>query len=144
MQRVGNVFPTGGRHYTLADTSPTGYHIPKNTVVFPNLEAVHLDPECWENPEEFNLYRHIDVDGKLITVQGNWLPFGAGRRVCPGESLVKVELVLFLSIMLQNYSFVPGEGQATQPTKGKVGFVIKGPLPFVVSAIKRREASSEM
>ena len=77
-------------HYTITDTSLAGYHIPKNTIVFPNLEALHLDPKCWENPEEFNPHRHIDADGKLITDQGNWLPFGAGRRGCPGESFPKI------------------------------------------------------
>ena len=141
MQRLGNVAPSGGPHYTLADTSLGSYHIPKNTVVFPNLEAVHLDPKCWENPEEFNLYRHTNADGKLITDQGNWLPFGAGRRVCPGESLAKVELVLFSIIMLQNYSFVPGEGKETPAMKGKVRFLSKCPLSFVVSAVKRQETS---
>ena len=72
------------------------------------------------------------------------MPFGTGRRVCPGESLAKAELVLFLSIMLQNYSFVPGKGQENPPMKGRAGFFTMSPLPFVVSAVKRQEAFLEM
>ena len=131
-------------HYTIIDTSLAGYHIPKNTIVFPNLEALHLDPKCWENPEEFNPHRHIGADGKLITDQGNLLPFGAGRRGCPGESIAKLEIVLFLSIILQSFSFLPGEGQETPLLKGRCGLLNKKPFPYVVSAIKRQKVYHEM
>ena len=90
--RLGNVAPTAIPHYTLNDTTLVGYRVPKDTVVIPNLMAVHLDPSCWENPSTFNPRRHIDADGQLITNSGNFLPFSAGRRVCAGEALAKVRL----------------------------------------------------
>ena len=136
VQRLANIAEQALPHYTLTDTTLCGYRVPKDTVVLPNLEAVHLDPECWENPEDFNPYRHIDTDGKLITGQGNWLPFSAGRRVCAGESLAKVELFLFLSIILQRYTFVPEEGKEPPSLKGHVSFT-KSPLPYTVCAVKR-------
>ena len=136
VQRLGNIAESALPHYTLTDTTLCGYRVPKDTVVMVNLEAVHLDPECWENPKEFNPYRHIDADGNVITSQGNWLPFSAGRRVCPGESLAKVELFLFLSIILQNYTFVPEEGKEPPMIEGKVG-ITKAPIPYLVCAVKR-------
>ena len=136
VQRLGNIADQAVPHYTLTDTTLCGYRVPKDTVVLPNLEAVHLDPECWENPNDFNPYRHIDTDGKLITNQGNWLPFSAGRRVCAGESLAKVELFLFLSIMLQRYTFVPEEGKEPPSLKGCVTGT-QAPLPYTVVAVKR-------
>ena len=136
VQRLGNIADQAVPHYTLTDTTLCGYRVPKDTVVLPNLEAVHLDPECWENPNDFNPYRHIDTDGKLITNQGNWLPFSAGRRVCAGESLAKVELFLFLSIMLQRYTFVPEEGKEPPSLKGCVT-ATQAPLPYTVVAVKR-------
>ena len=88
--RLGNVTEAAIPHYTMKDTSLAGYRVPKDTVVLVNLMNVHLDPNCWENPDSFNPRRHIDADGQLITNSGNFLPFSAGRRVCAGEALAKV------------------------------------------------------
>ena len=88
--RLGNVAEAAIPHYTLKDTSLCGYRVPKDTVVLVNLMNVHLDPNCWENPNSFNPRRHIDADGQIITNSGNFLPFSAGRRVCAGEALAKV------------------------------------------------------
>ena len=90
--RLGNVAETALPHYTLKDTSLAGYRVPKDTVVLVNLMNVHLDPNCWENPNSFNPRRHIDADDQLITNSGNFLPFSAGRRVCAGEALAKVRM----------------------------------------------------
>ena len=137
VQRLASIVDKAIPHYTVTDTSLCGYRVPKDTIVLVNLEAVHLDPECWENPSDFNPNRHIDADGNLITNQGNWVPFSAGRRVCAGESLAKVELYLFLGIMLQRYTFVPEDGKEPPSLKGAVGFVVKLPRPYQVSAVKR-------
>jgi len=92
VMRLGNVAYAALPHYTLKDTSLAGYRIPKDTVVLVNLMNVHLDPNCWENPNSFNPRRHIDADGQLITNSGSFLPFSAGRRACAGEALAKVRL----------------------------------------------------
>ena len=107
--RVGNIAPQAVPHVTLTDTTLSGYRVPKDTIVLADTESVHLDPKYWSNPTEFNPYRHIDEDGKLLTNQGNIYPFGAGRRVCAGEPLAKVALFLFLSWMLQKFKFVAEE-----------------------------------
>ena len=46
MQRLGNIADQAVPHYTLTDTTLCGYRVSKDTVALPNLEAVHLDPEC--------------------------------------------------------------------------------------------------
>ncbi|KAL9969641.1 hypothetical protein ACROYT_G021878 [Oculina patagonica] len=135
--RVGNVVPLALPHFTLTDTTLCGYRVPKETIVFPDTESVHLDPKCWENPTVFNPYRHIDEDGKLVTNQGNFYPFGAGRRVCAGEPLAKVELFLFLSWMLQKFTFIAEEDGRPPSMKG----VFSGtqcPVPYKIRAIKRK------
>jgi len=65
--RLANIAEAALSYYTLKDTSLAGYRVPKNTVVFVNLMNVHLDPNCWENPNSFNPRRHTDADGQLIT-----------------------------------------------------------------------------
>ena len=132
--RVANVLPFAVPHVTLTDTTLCGYRVPKDTFVFANTESIHLDPKCWENPTEFNPYRHIDEDGKLVTNQGNFYPFGAGRRVCAGEALAKIELFLFVSWMLERYTFVGEDGH---PPKAKGSFV-QFPSSYKIRAIKRQ------
>ena len=94
--RLGNVAEAALPHYTLKETTLAGYRVPKDTVVLPNLMAVHMDPSCWEDPTKFNPHRHIDADGQVITNSGNFLPFSAGRRVCAGEALAKVLLTVLV------------------------------------------------
>ena len=132
--RVSNVLPLAVPHVTLTDTTLCGYRVPKDTFIFANTESVHLDPKCWENPTEFNPYRHIDEEGKLVTNQGNFYPFGAGRRVCAGEALAKAELFLFISWMVQKFTFV---GEGGHPPK-TMGTLIQFPSSYKIRAIKRQ------
>ena len=133
--RVGNVLPMLVPHLTVNDTTLCGYRVPKGTIVFPNIESVHLDPKCWEDSTLFNPYRHIDTDGKLITNQDNFFPFGAGRRVCTGESLAKVELFLFFSWLLHKFTFVAEDGH---PPKLKSA-MIQFPTRYTIRAVKRKQ-----
>ncbi|KAJ7369555.1 hypothetical protein OS493_038135 [Desmophyllum pertusum] len=135
--RVGNVAPLAVPHVTLTDTTLCGYRVPKGTIVFADTESIHLDPKCWENPTVFNPYRHIDEDGKLITNQSNFYPFGAGRRFCAGEPLAKVELFLFLSWILHNFTFVAEEDGYPPSLKG-MSCGVQFPAPYKIRAIKRK------
>ncbi|XP_073243570.1 steroid 17-alpha-hydroxylase/17,20 lyase-like [Porites lutea] len=135
--RVGNVVPLAIPHVTVTDTTLCGYRVPKNTMVFVDTESVHLDPKCWDDPTVFNPYRHIDEDGKLITNQGNFFPFGAGRRVCAGEPLAKVELFLFLSWLFQKFTFVAEEDGRPPKLKG-IFNLTQFPVPYKIRAIKRK------
>ena len=136
VQRLGNIAAETPLHCATKDTTLCGYRVPKDTIVFVDLASLHLNSECWENPEEFNPYRYIDHEGLLITDQGNWLPFGAGRRSCAGESLAKVELFLFLSIMIHEFTFAPEDVQTPPSLRGTFQ-VVRSPLPYRVKAIKR-------
>ncbi|XP_078383121.1 steroid 17-alpha-hydroxylase/17,20 lyase-like [Oculina patagonica] len=135
--RLGNVGESALPHYTLKDTSLAGYRVPKDTVVMPNLMNVHLDPSCWENPNSFNPRRHINADGQLITNSGNYLPFSAGRRVCAGEALAKVELFFFLSWMLHKFTFLPSEDGILPDLKGVSGFT-RYPALYQIRVVKRQ------
>lgn len=134
--RLGNVVPQALPHRAVQETSLCGYRVPKDTMVYSDTEAVHLDPECWENPKLFNPYRHIDKEGNLITNQGNFYPFGAGRRVCPGEALAKMEMYVFLSWMLHKFTFLPEEGQEAPEIKHRRA-ITQYPAPFKIRAVKR-------
>ncbi|KAL2336426.1 hypothetical protein Fmac_010872 [Flemingia macrophylla] len=64
-----------------------GYDIPKGTQVLVNVWTIGRDPAIWDSPQEFQPERFL---GKEIDVKGHdyeLLPFGAGRRMCPGYPL---------------------------------------------------------
>ncbi|GJY42694.1 cytochrome P450 93A3-like protein [Tanacetum coccineum] len=69
------------------DCTVAGYHIPANANVLINIWTLHRDPNHWEKPHEFRPERFMD---NMLNVRGqhfHFLPFGTGRRMCPGISL---------------------------------------------------------
>lgn len=81
------VVPLLSPQLSREDTSVGGHDIPAGTRVFVNAWAISRDPELWHRPEEFRPERFV---GSKIDVKGQdfeMLPFGSGRRMCPGYSL---------------------------------------------------------
>ncbi|CAN4120870.1 unnamed protein product [Withania somnifera] len=80
-----------------------GYEIQPGTTIYVNSWAIARDPEIWENPEEFIperfLNNNIDFNGQDFEL----IPFGAGRRGCPGIALGVASMELALSNLL--YAF---------------------------------------
>ncbi|KAJ9674878.1 hypothetical protein PVL29_024046 [Vitis rotundifolia] len=88
---------------TLEKCGIDGYEIAPKTLVFVNAWAIGRDPEFWENPEEFMPERFL---GSSIDFKGQdyqFIPFGGGRRICPGLLLGAVMVELTLANLL--YSF---------------------------------------
>ncbi|GAB4825184.1 Ent-kaurenoic acid oxidase 1 [Ancistrocladus abbreviatus] len=82
-----------------ADVNLNGYTIPKGWKVLTWFRSVHLDPEIYPDPLEFNPSRWDDYVPKV----GTFLPFGLGSRLCPGNDLAKVEISIFLHYFLLGY-----------------------------------------
>lgn len=67
------------------------------------------------------------------------LPFGAGKRVCPGETLAKNRLSLIVTTLLQKFSFLPVEGDPplpTDPRKYDMGAILE-PTPYRIRVVPR-------
>ncbi|KAL5006015.1 hypothetical protein ScPMuIL_017173, partial [Solemya velum] len=122
--RVANVAGVGIPHGVSKDTYFHGYKIPKEAIVFGNLDSVLNDPIVWKNTENFEPSRFIDDKGMLIRPE-EFIPFSNGRRVCLGESLARMELFHFLTSILQRCRITAPENGELPSLAGIFGFVLQ-------------------
>jgi len=98
--RLHPLAPLLAPHLAMADCIIDGYMVPAGTRVVVNAWAIGRDPSSWEYAEEFIPERFTDEGSNMhVNFKGNdfrFLPFGAGRRMCPGMNLgiANVELML--------------------------------------------------
>ncbi|KAL8238779.1 hypothetical protein R6Q59_015346 [Mikania micrantha] len=82
-----------------------GYTIPKGCIVYMNVWAIHRDPKIWADPLEFKPERFLndkwDYNGNNL----KFLPFGSGRRICPGIPLGEKMLVYILASLLHSFEW---------------------------------------
>ncbi|RDX62473.1 Cytochrome P450 71A8, partial [Mucuna pruriens] len=107
-----------------------GYHIEAGTRVIVNAWAIARDPKYWDQPEEFKPERFLNSS---IDVKGNdfqLIPFGAGRRGCPGImfAIVVNELVLANLIHQFHWSLPGGDNTLDMSEKFGLSIYRKNPL----------------
>ncbi|MEE6515316.1 hypothetical protein FKM82_023968 [Ascaphus truei] len=107
----------------------------KDTMILPNLDSVLHDPQHWETPNQFNPNHFLDKEGNFFMNEA-FLPFSAGHRVCLGEQLARIELLLFFTSLLRAFSFQLPQGV----TEVNLKYVLKmtlAPNPYKICAIRR-------
>ncbi|NP_001090686.1 uncharacterized protein LOC100036663 [Xenopus tropicalis] len=134
IQRFGNIIPMNLPHATAQDVTFRGYFLPKGTYVIPLLTSVLYDQTRFEKPKEFYPQHFLDSEGNFVKNEA-FLPFSAGKRSCAGENLAKMELFLFFTSLLQNFTFQapPGEELDLTPAIG----ITTPPLPHNICALPR-------
>ncbi|XP_020586501.1 isoflavone 2'-hydroxylase-like [Phalaenopsis equestris] len=100
--RMYPVGPLLAPHESLEDCKVGGYNIPRGTMLLVNAYMIQRDPTIWPEPTKFLPERFLQnnkVEG------GKMIPFGMGRRRCPGEGLAMKEVGLVLGTLIQCFEW---------------------------------------
>ncbi|KAM3357125.1 hypothetical protein P3S68_023839 [Capsicum galapagoense] len=90
---------------SMGKSTLEGYEIQARTILQVNSWAIARDPEIWENPEEFIPERFLNSDIDFKGQHYELIPFGAGRRGCPGIALGVASAELALSNLLYTFDW---------------------------------------
>ena len=106
--------------------------MPKNAQVFVNVWAISRDPNHWENPNSFSPERFIEHEIDMKGQDFGLIPFGAGRRICPGDMLAFRMLNLMLGSLLHGFNWKVGDGISPQDLDmtDKFGITIQKAIPL--------------
>ncbi|KAL5707797.1 hypothetical protein ACHQM5_018658 [Ranunculus cassubicifolius] len=82
-----------------------GYEIAKGTKVIVNAWALGRDPDFWPNPERFEPERFQDLSVEFNGTNFSYIPFGSGRRICPGLSFGVANIEIVLAQLLYHFDW---------------------------------------
>lgn len=120
---------------TMAHIKVQGYDIPPKRRILVNAWAIARDPKIWKNPEEFNPERFIDNPVGYRGQNFEFLPFGSGRRMCPGITMGMATVELGLLNLLYFFDWKLPDGMTERDIDieeaGTLTVVKKVPLKLV-------------
>ncbi|XP_012068267.2 cytochrome P450 81Q32 [Jatropha curcas] len=90
-------------HESSEQCTVGGFYVPRGTMLLVNTFAIQNDPNLWEEPSKFEPERFEGLKGKKEGYV--LLPFGAGRRGCPGEGLAMKMTGLALATLIQCFEW---------------------------------------
>ncbi|KAK4728666.1 hypothetical protein R3W88_021654 [Solanum pinnatisectum] len=89
--------------------------IPKDAQILVNVWAITRDPLIWEDPEMFRPQRFLSSDMDFKGNDFEFLPFGAGRRICPGLPMAAIKVPLVLASLVHFFDWELPHGK--RPTE---------------------------
>ncbi|KAF5725665.1 cytochrome P450 89A2-like [Tripterygium wilfordii] len=129
-------------HAVTEDTVLDTYLIPKNAIINLNLAEMGWDPKVWEDTMSFKPERFMSSDGgkarEVIDITGskeiNMMPFGTGRRMCPGYGLAILHVEYFVANLVWNFVWEAKDGDDVDLSeKMEFTVVMKNPLLVYIS-----------
>nr|GLL20397.1 cytochrome P450 CYP736A12-like [Ipomoea trifida] len=108
--RLHPVAPLLLPHEAMEDSMVSGFHIPKGSRILVNTWAIGRDPESWPEPEKFIPERFIESSIDVKGQDFELLPFGSGRRSCPGIQLGLVIVRLIVAQLVHCFDWELPDG----------------------------------
>ncbi|KAJ8541156.1 hypothetical protein K7X08_001972 [Anisodus acutangulus] len=125
-------------HYSLEDCTVGGYDIPKHTILMVNAWAIHRDPKLWDEPEKFKPERFGDMEGENEGFNYKFVPFGMGRRACPGATMGLRTVSLVLGSLVQWFDWESVELEENLDARYDSRITLNKGKPLEVICIPRK------
>jgi cytochrome P450 len=103
------------------DNEIEGYQLTGGTSVFLSVFELHRNPNLWSNPLVFDP-ENFNPESVRNRAKFNYLPFGAGPRICIGQQFALMEMQLILSALIKRFSF---ENDPSHPVSMHPQIVLK-------------------
>nr|DAD24108.1 TPA_asm: hypothetical protein HUJ06_025571 [Nelumbo nucifera] len=134
--RLYPAVPLSAPHISTEDCTVAGFYVPSGTRLVTNIWKIQRDPAVWMDPSNFNperfLTRHtnLDVWGQHFEL----IPFGSGRRSCPGINLALRVVNLTLGRLLQGFEFAtPSDAPVDMKEKAGLTNLKATPLQILLT-----------
>ncbi|CAI0566827.1 unnamed protein product [Linum tenue] len=120
-------------HTVTEEVELGGYLVPKKARVNFMVAEMGRDPEVWEDPMAFNPERFVGEKTTTFDITGSkeikMMPFGVGRRMCPGYALALLHLEYFVANLVWSFEWKAVEGDGVDLSeKPEFTVVMKNPL----------------
>ncbi|KAK3019692.1 hypothetical protein RJ639_003926 [Escallonia herrerae] len=113
-------------HESSDDSTVGGFDVPRGTMLLVNAWAMHRDPTVWDDPTTFKPER---FEGRENGSGHNFVPFGMGRRRCPGAGLANRVVALALAAMIQCFDWERVSEELVDMSEG-AGLTMPKALPL--------------
>ncbi|KAL8465622.1 hypothetical protein ACS0TY_034924 [Phlomoides rotata] len=113
------------------DARVMGYHVSAGTMVMINAWAIGRDPASWDEPEKFRPERFLNSSVDFKGLDFELIPFGAGRRGCPGIAFAISTNEFVLANLVRNFDWkLPDEGKDLDMSE-RPGVAIRKAVPLL-------------
>ncbi|XP_020591838.1 cytochrome P450 71A1-like [Phalaenopsis equestris] len=139
--RLHPAAPLLGARECMKDTKINGYDIPAKTRVMVNISCMSRDPELW--PDDAEIFKPERFENSSVDYKGNhieFIPFGSGRRICPGFALGLAGVEIGLANVLYRFDWTLPEGMEGKDIDMRehfgIGVTKKTPLMLMANPVK--------
>ncbi|EFJ16442.1 hypothetical protein SELMODRAFT_268606 [Selaginella moellendorffii] len=119
-----------------------GFTIPAGALVYLSSYAIGMDEKFWKEPLEFRPQRFIEQDIDVFGQNFHFVPFGTGRRVCPGAKLGLDTVRIGVATLVQGFDWELDQDPAKLDMAETFGLVCQKTQPLV--AIPRPRLDSHV
>lgn len=138
VREIYRYYPPGGQIYarvSMEDDTLRDWQVPAGTTYMIHTASIHQDPRFWANPTEFNPDR-FDTP----VANNTWIPFGGGKKDCPGKDLALQVSNAFFAHLIRNFKWTYA-GEDPPVIRMLLSAAPKDPFLF---KLQRRSAKDEL